>query len=97
MNFAGQLPVMQSNENNDQFADRINTFLKTVISDVLIFSMEVPQLSDEVHKKVFSGDYQSPEGILTKLTKNIRGLSSEKKALCALSSKRNLVTEEKIS
>ena len=37
--------------------------------------------------KSFSGDFQSPEGVLAKLTNNICELSSEKKALCTLRKK----------
>ena len=40
-----------------------------------------------MYKKVFSGDFQSPEGILTKPTRNIRELSAEKKALCTVRKK----------
>ena len=51
---------------------------------LLIFAVVGPQLSDDVHNKVFTGNFQSPEGILTKLTKTIRELSIEKKALCTV-------------
>ena len=33
-------------------------------------------------KKVYSGNFKPPEGVLNTLTKNIRELSSEKKVLC---------------
>ena len=55
-----------------------------MISDVLIFAVVGPQLSDDVHKKVFSGNFQSTESILTKLTKTICELSVEKNALCTV-------------
>ena len=41
-----------------------------------------PQLSDNLHKKVFPGDFQPQEGILNKLARSIRELSSEKKVFC---------------
>ena len=82
MNFESQFPVAQANETQDEFEARVINFLKVVINDVLIFAVVGPQLSDELHKNVFSGDFKPPEGVLTMLNKNIRELSSEKKVLC---------------
>ena len=82
MSFESQFPVAQANETQDEFEARVINFLKVVINDILIFAVVGPQLSDELHKKVFSGDFKPPEGVLTMLTKNIRELSSEKKVLC---------------
>ena len=45
--------MIQPNETADAFTARITTFLKNVTSDVLIFAMVGPQLSDDVHKKVY--------------------------------------------
>ena len=53
MSFETQFPVMQPNETQDEFTARVITFLKQVISDVLIFAVVGPQLSDDVHKKIF--------------------------------------------
>ena len=82
MSFDSQFPVAQVNETQDEFEARVINFLKVVINDVLIFAVVGPQLSDELHKKVFSGEFKPPEGVLTTLTKIIRELSSEKKVLC---------------
>ena len=82
MSFESQFPVAQANETQDEFEARVINFLKVVINDILIFAVVGPQLSDELHKKVISGDFKPPEGVLTMLTKNIRELSSEKKVLC---------------
>ena len=82
--FETQFPVVQPNETQDEFDARVVHFLKQVISPVLIFAVVGPQLSDDVHSKVFSGNFQSPEGILNKLTKTMRELSVKKKALCTV-------------
>ena len=58
MSFDSQFPVAQANETQDEFHARVINFLKVVINDVLIFAVVGPQLSsDELHKKVFSGDF----------------------------------------
>ena len=82
MSFDSQFPVAQPNETQNEFGARVVNFLKVVINDVLIFGVIGPQLSDELHKKVFSGDFKSPETVLTEFTKNIRELSSGKTVLC---------------
>ena len=82
MSFDSQFPVAQANETQDEFEARVINFLKVVINDILIFAVVGPQLSDELHKKVFSGEFKPPEGVLTTLTKKIRELSLEKKVLC---------------
>ena len=82
MSFESQFPVVQPNETQNEFEARVVNFLKVVINDVLIFGVIGPQLSDELHKKVFSGDFKPPETVLTELTKNIRELSSGKTVLC---------------
>ena len=82
MNFDSQFPVIQPNETQNDFEARVVNFLKVVINDVLIFGVIGPQLSDELHKKVFSGGFKPPETVLTELTKNIRELSSGKTVLC---------------
>ena len=82
MNFDSQFPVIQPNETQNEFEARVVNFLKVVINDVLIFGVIGPQLSDELHKKVFSGGFKPPETVLTELTKNIRELSSGKTVLC---------------
>ena len=82
MSFDSQFPVVQPNETQNKFEARVVNFLKVVINDVLIFGVIGPQLSDELHKKVFSGDFKPPETVLTELTKNIRELSSGKTVLC---------------
>ena len=82
MNFDSQFPVIQPNETQNDFEARVVNFLKVVINDVIIFGVIGPQLSDELHKKVFSGGFKPPETVLTELTKNIRELSSGKTVLC---------------
>ena len=82
MNFDSQFPVIQPNETQNEFEARVINFLKVVLNDVLIFGIIGPQLSDELHKKVFSGGFKPPETVLTELTKNIRELSSGKAVLC---------------
>ena len=81
MSFDSQLPVLQDNETQDEFHARVVNLLKLVINDVLIFAVVGPHLSHDLHKKVFPGEFQPPEGILNKLTKSIRELSSEKTSL----------------
>ena len=83
MSFETQFPMTQPNETANKFTARVTTFLKHVISDILIFAVVGPQLSNDVHEKKNSGDFQSPEGILTKLTTTICELSFEKKVLCS--------------
>ena len=70
MSFDSQFPVAQVNETQDEFEARVINFLKVVINEVLIFAVVGPQLSDELHKKVFSGEFKPPEGVLRELSQN---------------------------
>ena len=62
MSFDSQFPVAQANETQDEFHARVVNFLNVVINDLLIFAVVGPQLSDELHKKVFFWRFSTSRG-----------------------------------